>query len=103
MFEGDFKRSFEYADESNCGHIEKVKVEDFGEFVRITRSSCTDEHIDAMKSLGIFEKEPSIDIPKLFIKSPDFDDLFAFIRTRAHLRKHVTPEVVTWDPIEEER
>ncbi len=69
-------------------------VQDLGDELRISIESR-----DIIPHGG----NPVLYIPKIFCRTSYFTEFCDFIHTRAHLRKDVTPEVVTWHPIEEER
>lgn len=95
MNNDELKRTFSIGPEQGGGYnyTHDLLVEDVGDEFRISIE-------DKSSHIGNI---PVLYIPKIFCRTPYFTEFCDFLRTRAHLRKHVTPEVVTWHPIEEER
>ena len=63
--------------------------------------TVSDKGSDIEFSLRTGIRNPEhITLPKYFLRDAFLDDIVPFVKRRAHLRKHVTPEVVTWGPVE---
>lgn len=86
---------------SNDEHIKSFRLQD-----KPGRFELTDrgEEIHISRHYGqpgtLELNSPTIYFSKSFINSDAFDELVAFIKQRARLKKNVE---VTWEPIEEER